>query len=487
MSARVSNAYRLVILWGGLRGAVSLALALAVSENTGLPGNVRHFVAVLATGFVLFTLLVNGTTLQLLLRLLHLDRLSKVDRAVRDRAIMLSLDAIRQRISAVAESDRIAPAVTARICEAFAQRISDVRRTAAADVILSDADLLQIGLITLATREQELHLQRYKERVVSRKSVQVLIARAGWLLDGAKTGGRSGYEAAARRGFSFTVTFRIALALHRRLGFTRWLAQELADRFERLLIVRMGLQQLLAFNERQLTSLLGSSQSAKELTLILGKRVTGIEQGLAALRLQFPEFARTLESRYLERVAAQLEGAEYGDLLAESIISREVHNDLDRQLSARWRDLERRPALDIELKTRAADRPRAAVRRPRHPAAARASRACCGRVWRCRASASSPAAPAATPCISSPPARSRCRSPRRRSGWAAAISSARSRCVMHQPRNADVVALGYCHLLVLRQRDFERLLAGNPDLRVRIDTVARERLSPPPATSTAAQ
>ena len=132
-----------------------------------------HFVAVLATGFVLFTLLVNGTTLQLLLRLLHLDRLSKVDRAVRDRAIMLSLDAIRQRISAVAESDRIAPAVTARICEAFAQRISDVRRTAAADVILSDADLLQIGLITLATREQELHLQRYKERVVSRKSVQV--------------------------------------------------------------------------------------------------------------------------------------------------------------------------------------------------------------------------------------------------------------------------------------------------------------------------
>ena len=78
--------------------------------------------------------------------------------------------------------------------------------------------------------------------------------------------------------------------------------------------------------------------------------MTGIEQALAALRLQFPEFARTLESRYLERVAAQLEGAEYGDLLAESIISREVHNDLDRQLSARWRDLERRPALDIELR-----------------------------------------------------------------------------------------------------------------------------------------
>ena len=37
MAARVSNSYKLVILWGGLRGAVSLALALAMSENAGLP------------------------------------------------------------------------------------------------------------------------------------------------------------------------------------------------------------------------------------------------------------------------------------------------------------------------------------------------------------------------------------------------------------------------------------------------------------------
>ena len=47
----------------------------------------------LATGFVLFTLLVNGMTLRPLSSSCCLDRLSKVDQAVRDRAIMLSLDA----------------------------------------------------------------------------------------------------------------------------------------------------------------------------------------------------------------------------------------------------------------------------------------------------------------------------------------------------------------------------------------------------------
>jgi len=44
-------------------------------------------VAILATGFVLFTLLVNGTTLRLLIRLVGLDRLSTVDQALRGRCL----------------------------------------------------------------------------------------------------------------------------------------------------------------------------------------------------------------------------------------------------------------------------------------------------------------------------------------------------------------------------------------------------------------
>ena len=79
LSQAVSNRYKAVILWGGLRGAVTLALALAVTENVRIGHDVQRFIAVLATGFVLFTLLVNGTTLRLLIHLLGLDRLSALD------------------------------------------------------------------------------------------------------------------------------------------------------------------------------------------------------------------------------------------------------------------------------------------------------------------------------------------------------------------------------------------------------------------------
>lgn len=65
LTQRIDLNYKLAIIWGGLRGALTLVLALAITEHSSLPPNVQRFVAVLATGFVLFTLFVNGTTLRL--------------------------------------------------------------------------------------------------------------------------------------------------------------------------------------------------------------------------------------------------------------------------------------------------------------------------------------------------------------------------------------------------------------------------------------
>ena len=45
-----------------------------------------------------------------------------------------------------------------------------------------------------------------------------------------------------------------------------------------------------------------------------------------------------------------------------------------------------------------------------------------------------------------------------------------------QPRRADVVALTFCRLLVLRKSDFEKFMAENPDARAEINRVAQARL-----------
>ena len=63
-SPQVSFAYQHVLFWGGLRGAISLALALSLP----LALAERELLRVMTFGVVLFTLLAQGTTMQFLLR-----------------------------------------------------------------------------------------------------------------------------------------------------------------------------------------------------------------------------------------------------------------------------------------------------------------------------------------------------------------------------------------------------------------------------------
>jgi CPA1 family monovalent cation:H+ antiporter len=62
----VPNAWSMVLVWGGLRGALSMVLALALSD--ALPR--REMIVTMTTGVVLITLLVQGLTMAPLLRTL---------------------------------------------------------------------------------------------------------------------------------------------------------------------------------------------------------------------------------------------------------------------------------------------------------------------------------------------------------------------------------------------------------------------------------
>ena len=64
LANKVPLAYRHVLFWGGLRGAISLALALSLPA--ALPE--RDLLRVMTFGVVLFTLLAQGTTMQFLMR-----------------------------------------------------------------------------------------------------------------------------------------------------------------------------------------------------------------------------------------------------------------------------------------------------------------------------------------------------------------------------------------------------------------------------------
>src|SRR3546814_16454994 len=89
--------------WGGLRGAVSLALALAVTEQHNVPYEARKFIAVATTGFVLMTLFVNGVSLRKLIGRLGLNQLSPFERTLRNPAVVVALEDLREKTKEIAE------------------------------------------------------------------------------------------------------------------------------------------------------------------------------------------------------------------------------------------------------------------------------------------------------------------------------------------------------------------------------------------------
>jgi CPA1 family monovalent cation:H+ antiporter len=93
----------LVVVWGGLRGGVALALALAIPD--ALPEQ-QTFVAMTA-GVVIATLLINATTIEALIRRLGLDEPDRIERFVASAARFDGAASAREELHEIAANREI--------------------------------------------------------------------------------------------------------------------------------------------------------------------------------------------------------------------------------------------------------------------------------------------------------------------------------------------------------------------------------------------
>jgi len=466
-------AYKLAMAWGGLRGALTLVLALAVTENRGLDPQVQRFVAVLATGLVLFTLFVNGTTLRMVIALLGLDRLSPRNEVLRDRILALSYAEVCDAVRHLAEAHALAPAAVQQIVEPYQAWITTANARDAAER-LTERDRLAIALVALANQERALALETHAARIAPPATVQTLLHHADTLLDGARTEGRLGYQRAAAAILSFPVAFRIAYFLYRHFGIRRLLADRLADRVELLLVTRLLVDRLVDFNNERLRLIFG-----ERITALTGESVERRRGELGgafdALQRQYPDYVAALEVRFLRQSAVRQETGRYHALFEEGLIPQELFEDLKRGVTA-TRAAEPRPRFDIGLDTRRlieqldflsalsnAQLDRVAkLLRPRFTVPNE-------RIVRAgdRGDAVFFIASGAVEV----------RLPVRNVRLGTGEFFGEMALLTGRPRQADVVALSYCRLLVLRKADFDRFVTANPDAGAAISRVAQTRLA----------
>ena len=346
----ISTAYKLAIAWGGLRGALTLVLALAVTENQAVPPQVQRFVAVLATGLVLFTLLVNGTTLRAVIKLLGLDRLSPIDQVLRDQVLASTYAEMGETVREIATAHDLSPNALEKVIRPYEDWIKAANMRDAEHTELLEHDRLTIGLVALANQERVLVLRTLAQRSASPDTVQVLLSNAERLIEAARNDGRIGYKRAIEAGLAFSASQRFAYLVYRRLGVTRLLADRLGERYEMLLVTRLLVQELLPFNDARLRGLFGE-RLADVLAKVLQARLSYTAERLDALRRQYPRYAAALETRFLRQSALRQEEGRYQTLFDEGMIAPEVYADLQRGL-AEAQTTEQRPRFDLGLDTR---------------------------------------------------------------------------------------------------------------------------------------
>jgi monovalent cation:H+ antiporter, CPA1 family len=263
------------------------------------------------------------------------------------------------------------------------------------------------------------------------------------------------------------------LFLHRRFHLDGPLVDLLADRFERLLVGRIVLQELEPYIDETLAPLLAPG-AVPRLHALVAKRRQMTDAAFEALGAQYPAYAALLEERFLRRVALRREALEYQELFDERVIGPELHGVLRRDLDAARSAVERRPALDLGLEVRAllSRVPLFSALDPQHLGAV---------------------ARLLKPRLAIPNERLiTIGEPGDAMYFIAAgvveVLTGDQRflltqgdffgemALLHdQVRQADVNALSYCHLLVLDRADFDALLRHSPAIRQQIDRAAAER------------
>ncbi|MCL4188618.1 MAG: cation:proton antiporter [Rhodobacteraceae bacterium] len=347
VSPEISPAYKAVILWGGLRGAVTLALALAVSENPRVAPDAQRLVVVVATGFTLFTLLVQGTTLRAMIRLTGIDRPPPLEAALQSQVVAVALQTVRAVVAEVAGRYALTRETVRSEAKRFAERLDRAVAHAEEGTEILDRDRLTLGLVTLAGREREMVLDGFREGTIPAALMTRMLAAADRLIEGTRIVGRSAYRQAARDALAYGRGHALATFLHRRLRLSRPLARRVADRFETLIITRMILRDLHDFVDSRILRIHGR-RVADILHEVLTRREEETEREIAGMRLQYPGFAEEIERRFIRRTALRLEEREIAASRDDGLIGADLYAALMRDVNARRRGVEARPRLDLE-------------------------------------------------------------------------------------------------------------------------------------------
>lgn len=350
LATSINQPQKALILWGGVRGSVTLVLALSLTQITGLDEDAA-VIGALAAAFTLMTLVFNASTLAFVTRWLKLDQLSKSDIALRDRIVAGAIERVRNVVIDLAGQRKLEPEALASVEKALGQHQREVEAQSQGEHIAFE-DQLRLGLTILGGQEARLVRRAFEDGAIGPRTTNRLRLAADRIADSARAEGRAGYQKAAEKTLRNTRAWWFCITIYRFLKWDQPLRKLIEFALADLLETERTLRELDRFAENTLAAMIGLDATRSARGLLLW-RLDLIRRELEALGKQYPLYFANLEQVLITRAALRRERHQYERLFADGIIESELRDDLIGKIAKREYDAAQPPVLDLELSAQA--------------------------------------------------------------------------------------------------------------------------------------
>ncbi|MBK9192964.1 MAG: sodium:proton antiporter [Crocinitomicaceae bacterium] len=169
-----------VMIWGALRGAIGLALALIVESTPAIPEQVREQFLFLTAGIVTMTLLINATTMKAVANYLGLIKLSESKIYVTETAKEYLH---RQTVNSVSvlEKDRFFKKVNWEALQSYLPKKSKLEELG------SIADYKEESRRRILEKEKSSYWSQFKEGMISSGGYSLLVSEINEIIDSGGT------------------------------------------------------------------------------------------------------------------------------------------------------------------------------------------------------------------------------------------------------------------------------------------------------------
>jgi CPA1 family monovalent cation:H+ antiporter len=348
---KIDRKFQTVIFWGGLRGALAVAMVLSIPADVAQ----RPFLIVLTIGIVLFTLIVNGLSIRPLMSLLGLDRYSTAERFERSQAMLRAKQETIDSVEGFGREGEFDPKAVGGVASGLRREMDEAR--AEVSGLREGEERLGAGEEREVVMRQALLLEKaeyhelFESGLISEENLRDFRHTIDLALDrvkeqgGVKTMGR-GLEDffGGREAILFKL---IGATFLLRLFLRRYKTGRIAASYERKRARLMAYPSVIEALREMGMKKTYDPGAVEEAVAFYGHLKELTEERVVAIKAEFPEYVEKVEEGILRRYCLSQELKAYEKLFEEGGITDKVLKEFRARVSEEMRKMRTRPVEEL--------------------------------------------------------------------------------------------------------------------------------------------